>query len=133
MATETGYMNFVPWTSKEDDVIVLMLGGKVPYVLRLVPKPDDNNTEDDNNNNNSIPCRYQLIGDAYIQGVMHGEAWDESKSSNHYSYLYTLCRMSCLRAHQPYALVVMKCLPTVTGPDDIDGLAKKTREIWSFI
>jgi hypothetical protein len=37
------------------------MGGSVPYILRPI---DD---------------YYQLIGDAYVHGVMDGEAWLESR------------------------------------------------------
>jgi hypothetical protein len=71
--TTKGYMGFVPSNSEEGDVIVLMPGGKVPYVLHPVPEVDNHNKVDSRSNG---PRHYRVLGDAYIQGIMHGEAWD---------------------------------------------------------
>jgi hypothetical protein len=54
--TSTGFLGQVPLHAQEDDVIVIPMGSAVPFVLR--PRQ----------------ARYQLIGQAYIHGVMMGEA-----------------------------------------------------------
>lgn len=60
--TDKGYIGFAPEESTKGDLVALFPGGKVPYVLR--PKADD--------------C-YVFLGDAYIHGIMDGEAFDEAK------------------------------------------------------
>lgn len=55
--TERSYMGWVPGNSKEGDVICLLEGGRLPYVLRW----------------NNTGTGFQFIGEAYIHGVMHGE------------------------------------------------------------
>ena len=56
--TKEGQIGWVPGTSKPDDVIALSQGSPFPWFLR---ERDDG--------------YYTVIGDAYIQGIMHGEAW----------------------------------------------------------
>ena len=64
----------VPEETEEGDIVVLMPGGKLPYILRKLADPDE---QDIGSNHNCE--RYQFIRDCYIDGIMHGEAWDESK------------------------------------------------------
>jgi hypothetical protein len=54
--TSTGFLGQVPLHAQEGDAIVIPTGSAVPFVLR--PRQ----------------ARYQLIGQAYIHGVMMGEA-----------------------------------------------------------
>ncbi len=53
--TTSGYIGIGPEGCKPGDHVVLLLGGDMPFVLR------------------SRSDHYQLIGDAYVHGVMHGE------------------------------------------------------------
>ncbi|KAG8361256.1 hypothetical protein FVEN_g1056 [Fusarium venenatum] len=59
--TDNGELGFGPETTVEGDAIVILPGGKVPYVLRQV----------------EVACQgtitYRLLGDAYINGAMAGE------------------------------------------------------------
>lgn len=67
--TEKGYMGFAPVTSRPGDHVLLLPGGKVPYIMReclCEPFIDD-------------PAGYELVGDAYIHGIMQGEASDGSQ------------------------------------------------------
>lgn len=52
-----------PALTEVGDRIVLLQGGKMPFVLR--PRGD----------------QWELIGDAYVQGMMKGEAWNECKEN----------------------------------------------------
>lgn len=73
--TSTGYMGWFPESAKESDKIVLMPGGKVPYLLRKLV-----NAEEGSSTNSSTDAeRCEFIGDCYVHGIMFGEAWDESK------------------------------------------------------
>ena len=71
--TRGGFIGFVPDVAEPGDCIVILPGGKVPYVLR---RCFDVDTE--SSSTWGVP-RYKFLGDAYIHGVMHGEAYDESK------------------------------------------------------
>ncbi|KAJ4362875.1 hypothetical protein N0V83_009992 [Neocucurbitaria cava] len=53
-----GFMGIGPNAMKKDDVILILFGGKVPYVLR----PSE--------------AGYRFIGECYILGLMNGEAVD---------------------------------------------------------
>lgn len=57
-ATRDGRIGWVPRDTREDDVVCVLFGGRVPYVLR--------------------PCErgYTLVGECYIHGLMEGEAME---------------------------------------------------------
>jgi hypothetical protein len=88
--TGKGYMGWAPIPARAGDVIALMPGGKVPYVLRSLGDDDSGEGEDENS---GIPGtnihaasvdqirlrRYRFVGDAYVHGIMDGEAYDGSK------------------------------------------------------
>jgi hypothetical protein len=57
--TETGYMAFAPAGTKAGDIIVSFHGSPIPHILR--PSGEDNSS-------------YFLWGEAYVHGVMYGEA-----------------------------------------------------------
>jgi hypothetical protein len=54
--TDTGFMGLGPASIRVDDEACIMKGGKVPYILR---EQDDGH--------------YNLVGECYISGAMHGE------------------------------------------------------------
>ncbi|KAH7161045.1 heterokaryon incompatibility protein-domain-containing protein [Dactylonectria macrodidyma] len=64
MRTRTGLMGFVPAESLPGDPVVVLAGGKVPYVLRKQPNTDNSNSD----------VAYSFLGDAYVTGLMNGEA-----------------------------------------------------------
>ena len=64
--TQGGYMGIGPKTVKGGDRIVVLFGGKVPYILRPSGR------------------RFKFVGDAYIPGLMDGQAverWKEAKTT----------------------------------------------------
>jgi hypothetical protein len=80
--TEKGYIGMVPPLSinrdekGEGDVICLIRGAQVPFVLRPVMSVDP--TSD------ATPAerrQFQLVGEAYIHGIMDGEMakWDDEE------------------------------------------------------
>lgn len=71
--TEMGYIGWVPWKAHKGDAVALMPGGKVPYVLRQVSEAEDGGVE---GGKSSGLRKWRFLGDAYVHGVMHGEAWD---------------------------------------------------------
>jgi hypothetical protein len=58
--TAGGYLAAVPYTTKVGDCIVLLAGGRLPFVLR--PTGD----------------HYCFIGPCYVHGIMNGEAFPEN-------------------------------------------------------
>ncbi|KXL41896.1 hypothetical protein M433DRAFT_6604 [Acidomyces richmondensis BFW] len=57
-ASGTGFLGLVPFGTRQGDNIVIVRGADVPFVLRHRGEA------------------YELIGEAYVQGVMNGEALD---------------------------------------------------------
>ncbi|KAJ4252017.1 hypothetical protein NW762_011318 [Fusarium torreyae] len=57
----SGLFGLCPWRSKEGDVVVLLDGGNVPYLLRPVKVEGESEQ------------KYELVGECYVQGIMHGE------------------------------------------------------------
>ncbi|KAF1970404.1 hypothetical protein BU23DRAFT_474330 [Bimuria novae-zelandiae CBS 107.79] len=55
--TAQGFIGMVPQLSQVEDSIVLLHGMEVPYLLR----------------GGDVKWRYQLVGDAYVHGIMDGE------------------------------------------------------------
>ena len=69
--TERGYIGFGPDDSAKGDVVAVLAGGKVPYVLQPVELPSTSAASE----TYSDAC-YRLLGDSYVHGIMYGEAFD---------------------------------------------------------
>ena len=67
--TTNGYLGLAPEICRVGDVIAVLAGGKVPYVLRPV-----SDGEDDGPDGERLSARYFMLGDSYIHGIMYGEA-----------------------------------------------------------
>lgn len=59
--TENGYMGLGPGTMEPGDVVVLIAGARTPFILRPQKEP-------------SSTAQYQFVGEAYLHGIMNGEA-----------------------------------------------------------
>jgi Heterokaryon incompatibility protein (HET) len=57
--TKGGHIGLAPGLTREGDIVAILQGGKMPLVLR--PKGSS----------------YELIGECYVHGVMHGEAFHQ--------------------------------------------------------
>jgi hypothetical protein len=75
ISTEKGYFGWAPEWCQKGDVVAVLAGGKVPYVLR--PEPTSNFPEEDRDSRK----HYSVVGDAYIHGIMDGEVVQELKKS----------------------------------------------------
>jgi hypothetical protein len=62
--TQKGYLGMAPSRSQAGDVVVVLYGGKVPYVLRPIP---------------GNPDHFELIGACYCDGIMDGELFQTTK------------------------------------------------------
>ena len=58
--TEKGFIALVPELSQPGDCVALLRGGKLPLMVR------------------ARGSQWEMIGCAYVHGIMFGEAWDES-------------------------------------------------------
>jgi hypothetical protein len=70
VGTEKGYFGFAPEQCQEGDLIVILAGQKSPCILR--PQPVVNN---DDITATSMDT-YKILGDAYVHGIMLGEAFE---------------------------------------------------------
>ncbi|KAH9218706.1 heterokaryon incompatibility protein-domain-containing protein [Leptodontidium sp. 2 PMI_412] len=61
LSKDKQWMGFIPIDAEIGDIIALLEGGRVPYILRPKTGVDKG--------------RYELIGDAYVHGIMDGEGW----------------------------------------------------------
>jgi hypothetical protein len=56
--TEKGYMGLGPFNMEEGDLVYVLAGGQVPFILRPEVSPDG----------------FWLVGESYVHGIMDGEA-----------------------------------------------------------
>jgi hypothetical protein len=62
--TKKGYVSMVPHVSKTKDKICLVYGVDVPCILRAVEEK----------NGTTVTEKHEFVGDAYVHGIMDGEA-----------------------------------------------------------
>ncbi|KAI9691716.1 MAG: hypothetical protein M1822_007788 [Bathelium mastoideum] len=62
--TEDGFLGIVPAACKEGDTVCTLWGGQTLYIIRAAAEK-----------------RYQLIGECYMHGMMHGEAFTTNSKS----------------------------------------------------
>ncbi|KAM0346309.1 hypothetical protein ACHAPU_005740 [Fusarium lateritium] len=63
--TRMGYLGMGPVEGQPDDLVVVFCGGRIPFVLR--PTDEDG--------------KFQLVGEAYCDGIMDGEIAAGKKDS----------------------------------------------------
>ncbi|KAL6877850.1 heterokaryon incompatibility domain-containing protein [Trichoderma longibrachiatum] len=63
--TRGGYFVLGPDALQEGDVVVILRGGKTPFLLREVRGHDDSNADGG----------WVLVGECYVHGLMDGEGW----------------------------------------------------------
>ena len=73
--TEKWLMGIGPVTTAAGDLICIVRGACVPLILRT----DSAETKDEAADPGAHPERFLLVGDAYVDGLMNGEAYDETK------------------------------------------------------
>ena len=78
ITTIEGSIGFAPVGSEPGDVVVAVLGGSVPFVLRPTGAGRGRRRE------------YTFIGDAYVHGVMDGEAFDWIKDDRRVVEIFDL-------------------------------------------
>jgi hypothetical protein len=67
--TREGYLCLVPPGTEPGDMVCLILGAAVPFVLRLLNRSKDNLSEGQHNS-------YVLVGECYVHGMMDGEIFN---------------------------------------------------------
>ncbi|KAH7153404.1 heterokaryon incompatibility protein-domain-containing protein [Dactylonectria macrodidyma] len=61
LITARGYLGLAPWNAQVGDAVFILKGGKTPFLLRGHEGPDQG---------------YRLVGEAFVYGIMAGEAVD---------------------------------------------------------
>ncbi|KAI1429220.1 heterokaryon incompatibility protein-domain-containing protein [Xylaria sp. FL1777] len=68
---DNGYHGLCPWTAREGDIVALLDGGNVPYLLRPVDKKTIGNGEEIQTGE-----QFELVGECFVQGIMYGEFFE---------------------------------------------------------
>jgi len=68
--TSDGYMGLVPTDTRPGDVFCIFSGARTPHVLRPVPACSNGNE-----------TQYQIVGEAYLHGVMDGQFFTTRQES----------------------------------------------------
>ncbi|KAI1752338.1 heterokaryon incompatibility protein-domain-containing protein [Xylaria castorea] len=72
--SHNGYHGLCPWTAREGDIVVLLDGGNVPYLLRPVGKKTI-----ENGKVIQIGEEFELVGECFVQGIMYGEFFERQE------------------------------------------------------
>ncbi|KAK8253290.1 hypothetical protein IWZ00DRAFT_486730 [Phyllosticta capitalensis] len=83
-----GMCGLCPWRAREGDVITLLQGGSVPYLLRPV-KEDDGETTSPSDKEDTVGT-FELVGECYVDGIMHGEFWRKCVQEKRRPQIFTL-------------------------------------------
>ncbi|KAK5663725.1 hypothetical protein OQA88_4156 [Cercophora sp. LCS_1] len=71
--TSGGMYGLCPWTAREGDIIAVLDGGRVPFILRPVPCEGGDVSETQ---------KYALVGECFVEGIMRGELGDRDMSDS---------------------------------------------------
>ncbi|EGO61376.1 hypothetical protein NEUTE1DRAFT_36260 [Neurospora tetrasperma FGSC 2508] len=69
LTAQKGYLGMAPKHAQPGDVVVLLCGDSIPYVLR----PAGHGEGDDDNHYSTSSNTYTFVGEAYCDGIMDGE------------------------------------------------------------
>ena len=76
--TNKGYMGLVPPATKEGDILCIILGADMPFLLRSAEKDKheaDCGVKSNEEETENLPA-YRLVGECYIHGIMDDEMMD---------------------------------------------------------
>lgn len=80
--TPEGLIGLCPFSARPGDVLVVLYGGPVPYVLRACPDGRGDGPE--------RTSRYEFVGECYLQGYMDGRAIQEQEDKGMPSEVFVL-------------------------------------------
>jgi hypothetical protein len=92
-STSKGFMGSGPFRLKQGDLVVILFGGGMPFVLRPSYQMIDEPAKASPvryaiNNQGSESLTYRLIGECYLHGVMDGELINDGGSPNKEEIFY---------------------------------------------
>ena len=79
ITTKKGYFGLAPKKTREGDLVVVLAGGDVPYIIRPVSRAEQARTIFGSSVQSGTARRlfsrrfYQILGDSYVHGIMDGE------------------------------------------------------------
>ncbi|KAK3323319.1 heterokaryon incompatibility protein-domain-containing protein [Cercophora scortea] len=73
--TERGYMGWADNHVRVGDFVAILAGGVAPFILSSVVGPTESGGIEGVSGDNACVRRYRVLGDAYIHGIMQGEAF----------------------------------------------------------
>jgi len=71
--TKKGYFGFGPESCQVGDLVAVLAGGQVPYIIRPVPHLSDMIRA---TMGPTLETCYTILGDSYVHGIMDGEVFD---------------------------------------------------------
>ncbi|KAH9909287.1 HET-domain-containing protein [Xylariomycetidae sp. FL2044] len=75
LVTRKGYVGLAPWNAAVGDKVVILEGGRTPFLLR--GNKGGNGTEEaEEKEEEEGGSRYGFVGECYVHGIMGGEAWE---------------------------------------------------------
>jgi hypothetical protein len=76
--TSKGYLGLGPALLQAGDLVCVLAGGAIPFVLRQDLRSSPSKR------------RFKLVGEAYVHGIMHGEAADRCTVENSSTVAFTI-------------------------------------------
>ena len=67
---EDGRYGLCPWTAREGDLVVVLMGGNVPYLVRSIGEKSGGKVD-----------KYVLVGECFVQGGLKGNVVEEGRDS----------------------------------------------------
>jgi hypothetical protein len=68
-------MGIGPAAMREGDIVAILFGARVPFILRPVVHNDRGTSDASNSQSQQVP-HVHLIGEAFISDIMHGEVME---------------------------------------------------------
>ena len=68
LRTARGYLGLAPNTAQLHDLVCVLWGGKVPYIIRVQAHGSEHHSY-----GTHVECTYSFIGEGYVHGLMDGE------------------------------------------------------------
>ncbi|KAK8029312.1 HET-domain-containing protein [Apiospora marii] len=83
-----------PWPASVGDVVVLLSGGKVPYLLRPIPSEEEQGGTLEGASSNAARRqgnhKYQFVGECFVMGAMRGRYYEKQVREGRELSVFTL-------------------------------------------
>ncbi|KAK8091275.1 Heterokaryon incompatibility protein 6- OR allele [Apiospora phragmitis] len=83
-----------PWPARVGDVVVLLSGGKVPYLLRPIPDDEEEEAKEEEPGEAVKEAqggrKYQFVGECFVMGAMQGSYYEKQTREGRELSVFTL-------------------------------------------